>query len=191
MRKRITVFALILFSAGALVAQQKQKTLWGSVELGYGIGLLETGASGSRGTKSEYGYMEVVNTRLKAGYYVSPNLSLGAGICAGNYTGYRINAVPVFADVRWHFTKSPKLFAFADIGASFFEGGFKDKGFVSELGASYRFAFGRRCALNPSVGYNLIAYRQTYRNLVLLDPNASAAENRVRHSICFTLAFEF
>ena len=135
--------------------------------------------------------MEVANTRLKAGYYVSPNLSLGAGIGAGNYTGYKINTVPVFADVRWHFTKSPKLFAFADIGASFFGGGFRDKGFVSEIGVGYRLEFGKRCSINPSVGYNLIAYRQTYRNLVLLDPNASDAENRVRHSICLTVAFEF
>ncbi|MDR2465935.1 MAG: hypothetical protein LBD35_00965 [Prevotellaceae bacterium] len=189
---RTATIVFALFWAGAAVAQQKQKTLWGSIEVGYGTGIVETGTSGTHYRASKYGFMEVTNTRLKAGYYISPNLSLGAGIGAGNYTGYDIRAVPVFADIRWHFTKSPNLFAFADIGASLFRHEFIDKGFVSELGAGYRVTFGKRCSLNPSVGYNLIAYRQGYRNMLPSPyPGRGKPENRVRHSICLTIAFEF
>ena len=193
MTRTITVI-LILFLASVVDAQQpqQQKRLWGSIELGWGTGLVETGQSRTHYRKSDYGTMSVINTRVKAGYYVSPNLSLGAGIGAGNYLGYEIRSVPIFADIRWHFAKSPFLFAFADVGGSFFQDTFIDKGFVSDLGVGYRVTFGKRCSLNPSVGYNLIAYRQGYRNLYIVEePNMRQPENRVRHSICFTVTFEF
>ncbi|MDR0558653.1 MAG: hypothetical protein LBG92_00645 [Prevotellaceae bacterium] len=185
------IFLLFLFqninAQDTKTQSLNDKKLWGSVEIKYGIGLFETGKSENHGFYSKnYGYMQVSSMLLKTGYYVTPQLSLGAGIGTANYSGYMADMMPVFADIRYLFTKLPKLYAFADIGGSFFI----EKGFISDLGIGYRIVLGKRRSVNPSLSYNLTAYRQTYRKFPIF-VDIPAPENRVRHSLCLSVAFEF
>jgi hypothetical protein len=182
----VAILALILFQIN-LNAQDNQNaegktfwnSLWGSVEVGYGRSFED----GYRGVN-----MYLASLRAKIGYYLTPQFSLGVGIGLNGYHTYTVNTLPVVLDIKYHPIKTiPKLYAYADIGASVsdsYEDGFTS-GFLSDIGLGYKIYLGKRTSLNPAVGYNLFISRpQTYYY-------DSHWQRRTRHTIFLRLGFQF
>jgi hypothetical protein len=188
------VLFLILFqihlNAQDVKGVAKEKSFWGSVEFAYGVALVENGRDDykySIKNTNDAGVFDVTRLRLKAGYRITPKFSLGAGTGICTYSGLT-KLIPIYADVRYHVTKLPGLYAFADIGASFFDSGNVSKGFLTDLGAGYKIRMGKKFSLNPSIGYNLLICKG-WKNIV--DLQTKRNETRVRHSVFAGLAFEF
>jgi hypothetical protein len=190
-RELIAFFILILLFQTHLNAQEiKEKSFWGSVELMYGIGLRESGKSISytiKNRKDYGGVLDVTSIRIKAGYYIKPQLSVGMGTGIFTYSGTS-KLIPVFADIRYYIKKLRSLYTFADVGASFFDFGNVSKGFITDLGVGYKIRLGKNFSLNPSIGYNLFAGKgKIWGDL----PEQIKNESRIRHSIFAGLSFEF
>jgi hypothetical protein len=191
--KVFILFALIIIFQTNLNAQSVQdKSLWGSIEVGYGLGLKESGKNGytySLKNRKNEGNLDVTNFRLKGGYYIAPRFSIGAGMGIYTYNGIT-KAVPIFADFRYLINTLPNLYTFADIGASFFSFGNVSKGFLSDLGAGYKIRLGKNFSLNPLVGYNLLVCKGWSWTNISGD-QVNIYETRIRHSIFAGLTFEF
>jgi hypothetical protein len=188
-RKLLIITALVLFQMN-IKAQDIQnaetksfwKSLWGGVEVGYG-----------RSFEKDYsGYnMYLASLRVKIGYYITPQFSLGAGIGLNGYHNYSINTLPVVLDIRYHPIKTLSgLYAYADIGASVsdsFTTGDFTSGFLSDMGLGYKIHLGKRTSLNPAVGYNLFVSSLRVYNFV----NYSYTYRITRHTIFLRLGFQF
>jgi hypothetical protein len=189
-KKFLIITALVLFQMNLIAQDVKEKSFWGSVELIYGIGLQEKGKNISYTFKSRKDYgevLDVTNLRIKAGYYIKPKLSIGIGTGLYTYNGTS-KLIPVFADIRYYLKKARELYAFTDIGGSFFNFGNISRGFVADLGAGYKIRLGKKISLNPSIGYNLFAGKGSMWGN---SPAQIIYESRTRHSIFAGLAFEF
>jgi hypothetical protein len=183
--KNLFIASIILLATqNCLLAQQvNSKKFWGEVALGYAWSLADNGKSYDLPHNNFYGNMYMANWRIKAGYYITPQFALGAGLGMNGYHNFNINTLPVFVDVRYHLKNIPQLFSYADVGIPIAS---SDPpltfGFMADIGFGYRFALGKRIALNPSVGYNVFCYSQNIGN---------ESETRSRHSIFLQLGFEF
>jgi hypothetical protein len=184
MRIRISIlvfFVLIWFQTN--LTAQDIKSLWGSVEIGYGWNMRDNGnIAGSIKPQFFDGNMRTLY--LKSGYYLFPRFSLGAGFGLRHYNVGRINTLPIFVNVRYHIIKSlPQLYTYADIGASVAsKGSAYTSGFVSDIGLSYKIHLGKRTSLNPSIGYNLFAY-----SINIL----AVTDDRTKHTVYLQLGFQF
>ncbi|GHT65923.1 hypothetical protein FACS189452_00910 [Bacteroidia bacterium] len=166
-----------------MAQQVNSKTFWGEVELGYAWSIADNGKSYDLSHKNFYGNMYMAHWCIKAGYYITPQFSLGAGLSMNGYHNFNINTLPIFVDVRYHLKRIPQLFFYADVGMPIASSGIPlTSGFMGDIGLGYRFALGKRIALNPSVGYNVFCYSQDIGN---------GKETRSRHSIFLQLGFEF
>jgi hypothetical protein len=174
------VSALLLFQINNLNAQDA-KSFWGSIETGYGWNMRDNGNIGGN-MKFRIFDGDMRNLCLKAGYYLLPRLSLGAGFGLRHYNVGITNTLPVFVDVRYHPKSLSGLYAYFDAGASI--GGKESsftKGFVSDAGLAYKIRLGKRTSLNPSIGYNLFAY--SFKMLAV-------TETRYKHTIYLQLGFQ-
>jgi hypothetical protein len=185
--KLLLIIAFVLFQtlSNAQEVQNTEgksfwKSLWGSVEVGYGKSF-ETDYSGVN--------MYLASLRAKIGYYLTPQFSLGVGIGLNGY--YMINTLPVVLDIRYHPIKTlPKLYAYADIGASVsnsYETGDFTSGFLSDIGVGYKIRLGKRTSLHPAVGYNLFISSPR----VYTFGQYSYTERIIRHTIFMRLGFQF
>jgi hypothetical protein len=169
------------------------KSLWGSVETSYGWIPRDKGKYSDIKSQKIFD-MTMRSLHAKAGYYFTPRFSLGAGIGLRRYTSMNLNTLPIFADIRYHAGFLPKLYAYADIGASI--GGDNSaftRGFLSNIGIAYKIRTGKRTSLNPSVGYNLFLYSIEWPEYVfspIAFPNG-VNETKVNHSIFLQLGFQF
>jgi hypothetical protein len=181
----IVAFVLFQTYSNAQDVQNVEKksfwrSLWGSVEVGYGRSL----------EKDYSGYnMYLASLRAKIGYYITPQFSLGVGIGLNGYHNYPINTVPVVLDIRYHPIKTlPRLYAYADIGASVIDSYETDlktlftPGFLSDMGLGYKIRLGKRTSLNPAVGYNLFSGSLRHYDYT---------EHITRHTIFLRLGFQF
>jgi len=157
-------------------------SLWGSVEVGYGRSFED----GYRGVN-----MSLASLRAKIGYYLTPQFSLGVGIGLNGYHTYTVNTLPVVLDIKYHPIKTiPKLYAYADIGASVsnsYENGFTS-GFLSDIGAGYKIRLGKRTSLNPAIGYNLFI---SSPQVLYTFGGYTYSERIIRHTIFLRLGFQF
>lgn len=182
MRKTFALIVLLAFLQAYSYGQANSyKSLWGTLEVGYGWSASKDGQSYNATSSNTEGRMHVMGVRAIVGYYLTPQISLGGGVGFNGYRNSKINTLPVFVDVRYLFTN--QLFAYADIGGSVASGGDFMSGFMMDAGLGYRIALGERSSLNPSIGYNLFSYSQ------VLSGNDS--ENRSRHTLFLRLGFEF
>jgi hypothetical protein len=168
-------------NARNVVQDVKEKSFWGSAELGYGWNMRDNGKSGDMNLRISDGGMR--SLRLKAGYYLMSRFSLGAGLGLRYYNTGNLNTLPIFPDIRYHIKSLPELYAYTDIGASL-EG--TDKAFTSgsmlDIGVAYKIRLGKRISLNPAIGYNLFKYSREF----LLLP-----EKRLKHTVFLQLGFQF
>jgi hypothetical protein len=132
--------------------------------------------------------MYAVSVKVKAGYYVLPQLSLGVGVGLSGYHNPLINTLPVFAEVRYNVKRIPRLFSCLNAGASFGSGAFSSGGIVG-AGVGYSIKTGRRTALNISVGYDALLYKQIV--VYLFTDEVAYSEMRHRHTMFLQLGFEF
>jgi hypothetical protein len=58
-----------------------------------------------------------------------------------------------------------------------------------EVCAGYSIKLGRRTALNPSVGYNMLLYKQEF--VELFSQDVLYSETRHRHTLFLQIGFEF
>jgi hypothetical protein len=181
MRIKIPVIlALILFQIN--LNAQEVKSFWGSVELGYGWNMRDNGNTGGN-IKSQIFKGDMRTVYLKAGYYLLPRFSLGAGLGLRHYSVGITNTLPVFVDARYHLKSLPQLYGYVDVGASVAnkESAFTS-GFMSDIGLAYKIRLGKRMSLNPSIGYNLFTYSL---NVLAL------TEKRSKHTVYLQLGFQF
>lgn len=123
-----TSIILIIIQTGLLA--QSSKTFWGEVTLAYGRSLGDYGKTYDV-LHRDADNMYMASLKAKAGYYVTPQLSLGAGIGLSGYHSPNANTLPVFAEARYNVKPVPKLFSYLNVGTS-----------LSALGASGAFANG-------------------------------------------------
>jgi hypothetical protein len=177
----LVFFVLILFQPN--INAQDIKSLWGSIESGYGWNMRDNGnIAGSIKSRIFDGDMKTLY--LKAGYYLYPQFSLGVGFGLRHYNVGTINTLPIFVDIRYHLVKSlPQLYTYVDVGASVAsKGSAYTSGFMSDIGFSYKIRLGKRTSLNPSIGYNLFAYST---NIL------AVTDNRTKHTVYLQLGFQF
>ncbi|GHT52446.1 hypothetical protein AGMMS49982_12700 [Bacteroidia bacterium] len=181
--KKLFIFAIALLAVqNCLLAQaNNNKTLFGEIELGYGFGLSDQSTSYNLSYDNFSGRMYLANFRAKAGYYLTPQISLGLGIGLNGYHNTNINTLPVVIDLQYHLKSMSNLFTYVNIGASIAPSDAYTSGFVSDIGLGYRITLGKRI-LKPSVGYDLFRYSQ---NLGI------DSETHIRHTLFMRLGFEF
>ncbi|MDR0687796.1 MAG: hypothetical protein LBF55_03800 [Prevotellaceae bacterium] len=168
-------------------AAQNSKTFWGEVTLGYGRSLGDYGKNYDI-LPGAANNMYTVSAKVKAGYYVLPQLSVGAGVGLSGYHNPIINTLPVFAEARYNVKRVPRLFSYLNAGASFGAGAFSS-GAIVGAGLGYSIKTGRRTALNVSVGYDALLYKQTA--VYLFTDEVAYSEMRHRHTMFLQLGFEF
>jgi hypothetical protein len=173
---------LLIIPNGLFSQNTNDKTLWGEVDLGYGFSLADRGKSYNLSYNDFSEKMYLASIRVKAGYYITPQLSLGAGLGLDGYHNTNINTFPVFIDLQYRLKSIPKLFAYVNGGASVALSDAYTSGFISGIGMGYRVALGKRIILKPSIGYDLFLYSQ---NLGV------SSETRSRHTLSMRLGFEF
>jgi hypothetical protein len=193
MRINLLIISVLFLFPMSLNAQDVKslgkRSFWGDIEIGYGLSMSDNGKNIDYSYKNGDSRLSMADLRIKTGYYLTPQFSLGVGIGICNYINPgKIQTIPVFADIRYHFERLPELYTFADIGASFFNLRNLNHGFISDIGAGYEIHLGKRCTLTPSIGYNLVVYNN--RPYGIFD-NQFSDETRIRHSICARLAFGF
>lgn len=190
MKSLFLAFTAFLALSSCLLAQSS-KTFWGEVTLGYGRSLGDYGKSYDV-LHRDGDNMYMVSLKAKAGYYVTPQLSLGVGAGLGGYHNPRFNTLPVFAEVRYSVKPVPQLFSYLNVGTSLSAlgafGAF-GSGAIMEAGAGYSIKLGKRTALNPAIGYNVLLYRQAFTEF--LSDVVLYTEARHRHTIFLQLGFEF
>jgi hypothetical protein len=83
--KNLFIFSIFLLVVqNCLLAQNvNNKTLWGEIELGYGFSLSDQSKSYNLSYNNFSGRMYMASIRAKAGYYITPQFSLGLGIGFG------------------------------------------------------------------------------------------------------------
>jgi hypothetical protein len=182
--KKLFVIFITLSATQISLSAQDRKTLWGEVTLGYGRSLGDYGKSYDMPADNMY----MASLNAKVGYYVMPQLSLGVGVGLSGYHNPIINTLPVFAEARYSVKRAPKLFAYLNAGASL-GGGAYSSGATIGAGAGYSIKLGRRIALNPSIGYNALLYKQVAT--ALFSQEVLYSEARRRHTIFLQLGFEF
>jgi hypothetical protein len=193
MRISLSIISVLLLFQMNLNAQDvkcvENRSFWGNIEIGYGLSVSDNGKNSDYNYKNGDSRLSMANLRLKTGYYLTPQFSLGVGIGICNYIiPGKIQTIPVFADIRYYFERLPKLYTFVDIGASFFNLKNLNRGFISDIGAGYEIYMGKRCILTPSIGYNQVVYNSRPYGI---SDNQFPDETRIRHSICTRLAFGF
>jgi hypothetical protein len=189
MKKKFAIFLALVMIQGGLLAQNR-KTFWGEVALGYGQGLGDYGKSYDFANSSTTN-MYAMSLTAKVGYYVLPQLSLGVGVGIAGYHNPTINTLPVVVEGRYNVKAVPRLFSYLNAGASLpslLSGAFSS-GTTIGVGAGYSIKLGKRTALNPSVGYNVLLYRQ--EQVELFSQEVLYRETRHRHTIFLQLGFEF
>jgi hypothetical protein len=192
-RINLLIISVLLLVQMGLSAQDVKylgnRSFWGNIEVGYGLSIADNRKDNDYNYKNGDSRLSMANLRLKTGYYLTPLFSLGIGIGICNYINPgKIQTIPVFADIRYHFEKLPKLYVFTDIGASFFNLKNLNHGFISDIGAGYEIHLGKRCILTPSIGYNLVVYNSRPYDI---SDNQFSNETCIRHSICARLALGF
>ncbi|MDR0560453.1 MAG: hypothetical protein LBG92_09790 [Prevotellaceae bacterium] len=156
--KLLGILILILFQTNlnAQDYEETPKTFWGSVEAGFG-GMIKFGKERE---SDKIGGM--INLGLTAGYYFTPQLSLGAG--TGLYNFFyddRLQMIPVFANIRYHVRKFSECYVFSSVGVSLFNFRNTTHGFLLEVGTGYKISIGKRISFNPMIGYNLNVHGST------------------------------
>ena len=161
------VIIILFLSLLSLEAQVHNGKFWGGLEVGYGPGLSDKGGAYNATPSNVVTPMDISSLHIVAGYYLNPNLSLGAGFGLTSYNPM-LNTLPVFVDVRYHpLRQLENLFLNVDIGSSliFFEDHQKS-GFMTELAVGYYFKLGKKIRIHPALGYNLCTYKtETYYNV--------------------------
>ena len=102
--------------------------------------------------------------RVTAGYFVSPNFSVGLGIGSGNFRDPVINTYPVFADLRAVLSPGKSsIIGFYKLGYGFKIGG-SDEGLINNIGVGYQIAVGRNFIV-PSIGYHRLDFKQHWKSI--------------------------
>jgi hypothetical protein len=189
--KKLFTISITLVAMQASLSAQNSKTFWGEITLGYGRSF------GDYGKSYDLSYNNVDNMYMasltaKLGYYVLPQLSLGVGVGLSGYHNPNINTLPVFVEARYNVKPIPKLFSYLNVGTSLSglgSAGAFNGGLITGAGAGYSIKLGKRTALNPSIGYNVLFYKQIFTEL--FSQEMLYSEGRRRHTIFLQLGFEF
>jgi hypothetical protein len=149
---------LVLFSMMSIASYSQNSKLWGGLEVGYGLNLSDKGDS----YKISYGgdtKMTITSLRGILGYYVIPQLSIGAGIGFNSYTVPSLNAVPVCLDIRYHPLENRNFLLNGNIGYSLAtsEEEFDSK-VMTDISIGYKISNIGKFSLVPAIGYNFINY---------------------------------
>ncbi|MDR0558654.1 MAG: porin family protein [Prevotellaceae bacterium] len=155
----ITTILLFLFnSVGAQDAKEQsvnEEKLWFGLDFGLDTKRFNENKENEQESVSIENFTHLWGVRLKAGYYLTPRISLGFG--AGLNTKNR-GSLPIFLDFRY--LPAKKWYAYANVGGAVGGHEYERKsGFMSELGLGSRLRIWKRFAFNPSLGYNLLSYR--------------------------------
>jgi hypothetical protein len=196
--KRILLFLISSISLFPAYSQTNGK-LWGGLEAGYGIGLSDKGdyynlsyGSGnipfaewqpiSLGVnRSE---MDVNIIRLVLGYYVIPQLSLGAGIGFNTNSLPGVSTLPLYIDIRYHpVADNPNLVLNVAAGYAPLISEHDTKGkFLADFSVGYKLFNLKKVSFVPFIGYNFINYSLSNPYNYPNDPIAGTF-NQSRHSI--------
>ncbi|MDR0711142.1 MAG: hypothetical protein LBF67_02185 [Prevotellaceae bacterium] len=188
--KKIFIVSIGLMITQIGFAAQNSKTFWGEVSLGYGRSIGDYGKNYDM-LHSNADNMYMASLKAKAGYYVIPQLSLGVGVGLSGYHNPNVNTLPVFLEARYNVKFLSGLFSFLNAGTSLSAlgvGAFQSGGIIG-AGAGYSIKTGRRTALNISVGYDALLYKQTA--VYLFTDEVAYSEMRHRHTMFLQLGFEF
>lgn len=156
MKKLFFLFScinLLIFHSFA----QSDRKFWIGAEIGGGVGLHDTGAKYDASATSHSG-MSLI--RGVFGYYLTPRLSLGAGIGFNSYTKSELQTLPLSLDVRFHPLKeNTNLLLAASVGHSLYTNEKNLKGkFTSDIAVGYKINRGNNIKLTPMIGYNFCSY---------------------------------
>ncbi|MDR1764210.1 MAG: outer membrane beta-barrel protein [Dysgonamonadaceae bacterium] len=171
------LFGIALFAS--LQAQNAAHSLWYGFSASYG----KTLADVSGGQSLDFNNPYYADARLTIGYNLTPAFSLGIGAGIAGYHSPVVNVIPLFADVRYSFSKS--LFAYADAGPALSNGGTGNatSKFFTDFGLGYKIKLGKNLSLTPSIGYNLLSYDMDWGDV-------SATDHRLRHSLYFRIGLQ-
>lgn len=152
------LISLFLLSFITISQAQTNHKLWGGLEVGYGLSLSDRGDN----YKLSYGgdsKMTISTIRGVIGYYVLPQLSVGAGIGFNSYTKPGVNTVPLCLDFRYHPLDNRNFSISGNIGyvVATSEDDLKGK-FLSDIAVGYKVWNLGKISVIPSIGYNYINY---------------------------------
>lgn len=180
--KKIIILTIICVFSFNLVFPQSHRKFWGGIEVAKGMAFSDQGEMYDVTFKIDH---DTYNSlRAVFGYYVTPDLSLGASIGLAHYNGISLNTAPVCLDIRyhplpanWHWT------LLGDIGYSIMgeDGSYKSK-MQADIAIGYDFRINKKnWRLIPSLGYNYNQYTYDYHSI--------GTQNR--HSLFLRLGLTF
>jgi len=173
--KRVLLLIFIFVAINSF--SQNTRKIWGGIELGYGLSLSDDGDCYdiSFGNSNK---MSISSIRAILGYYITPDLSLGAAIGLNSYSKPGLNILPVFLDVRYHPFNNKNIQFNGDIGYVLTTSeNNRDGKLLADLSVGYILLSNKKVNLIPAIGYNLCTY----------EVKADKKYNQSRHSVLFKI----
>lgn len=148
---------IFLFFVSYSYSQDRRK-LWAGIEIGYGLSLSDSGG----GYDVSYGNDNKMSFSLIKGiigYYINPEISIGAGIGINSYTKPGLNTIPLWLDIRYHPFTNKKIQINPGFGYTLVtsENDLKGK-LLAELSVGYKLFKFKKISILPAIGYNFCNY---------------------------------
>jgi hypothetical protein len=159
------------------------KKVWYGIDYSYGFGILYKGNLFSLNRSNSNGNMHVVDLRAMAGYNISEQFSLGAGLGLAGYHSISFNTMPIFLDLRYNLpVQQRKFFLYTDIAFPLPVNSNVYSLFMDDFGIGCKIPCYKRMKFVPSIGYNFISYKPDWETI---------PKRRYRHSLYVRLGIEF
>jgi hypothetical protein len=201
MKKMLTTLVNLCWLHSCIFAQNSG-ALWASPELGYGWTLADKGQYSFVNDKDKM-YMAIFHFKLR--YYLTDELSLGAGIGVTPYHNYDITTAPIFVALQYDFARFPRLFTYADVGTllnaetsssdmlsswlSSYEVSYTS-GFVVNAGVGYRIASSMHRSLYVALEYHLFRHDLSISFTDEISDEL-LADKRAKHAILLRVGYTF
>jgi hypothetical protein len=181
---KLMLIGLLLLCSYNINSQNNQtKKVWYGIDYSYGLGIQDRGDLFSLNRSNSNGNMHVVDLRAMAGYNISEQFSLGAGLGLAGYHNNSFNTMPIFLDVRYNLpVQHRKFFVYTDVAFPLSVNSDVNSLFMDDFGIGYKIPCYKRIKFVPSVGYNFITYKTAWGTIT---------ERRYRHSLYVRLGIEF
>ncbi len=157
MKNKSILIILLLISELSVNAQNHK--LWGGIEVAYGFCL---GNNYNINSELENENKSLSFIQGTIGYYVMPDISIGASIGIRSYNTPGLNIIPLSFDIRYHPFNNKKIVIGGSIGNSICTNeDYIKMNLVRYIFVGYKFWNIKNRSIIPSVGYSFYQYNIT------------------------------
>lgn len=164
--KKTLLIPLLFISSYFSIEAQTNSSLWGGLEIGYGLSLSDKGDI-YKYSHSRENNMSITTARGVLGYYITQQMSVGFNIGLNSYSKPTLSTIPMMLDLRYHpLADNLNLFFHGGLGYSMLTSEDELKGkLLADFSAGYKILQINKINIVPSIGYNYFNYSMKHTNL--------------------------